>query len=93
MRYRSRRGTAAIATDSPSGVSRTRSRSGTAPGERRVLPVVHAGRVIPRKTERVHVAFRRVRQGEPVCCGMAGVFEMQWFGGGGVDSFCAMSTA
>src|SRR5260221_14435067 len=61
----------------------------TLPDERRVLPVVHAGCVIPRKTECVYMALRSMGKGEAVSGGMAGVFEVQRLGAVGIDALCA----
>src|SRR6185503_21351084 len=47
------------------------------PGEGRVLTVVLPAHVVPRETERVHVAPGGVRERERIRGGMAGVLEPQ----------------
>src|ERR1043166_4917156 len=63
----------------------------TPPGKRRVLPVVFAGRVVPPQAERVHVALRRMGEGESIRCRMARVVEVQRFRGIGIDALGALS--
>src|SRR6266540_2277528 len=58
----------------------------TPPGERRVLAIVLAGRVVPRKTKRVHVALHGMRERETIRGGMTRVVEMKRLGGVRVHS-------
>src|SRR5688500_13822381 len=74
MRIRSRRDKAAI----DGGLS-------TAPGERRVLPVVPAAHVVPGQTQRMDMAPRRMREGEDVRRRMTGVRKGDRLGSRGID--------
>src|SRR5712692_2437317 len=62
-----------------------------APGKRRVLSIVLATRVVPRQTERVHMARRCMSQREAIGGRMAGVFEVQRFRGARIDAHSGFS--
>ena len=63
----------------------------TPPGKRRVLSVVFAGDIVPRQTERMHVALRRMGEGEAIGGRMPRVIEVQRLGGIGIDTLGALS--
>src|SRR5262245_13599361 len=64
----------------------TAGRLRTPPGERRVLSVVLTADIVPRQPQRVNVAVRGVRDGEPVRGRVARAVEMQRLSRVGTDS-------
>src|SRR2546429_9236593 len=63
----------------------------TPPGKRCVLAVVLAGCIVPRQTERVYMALRRMGEGEAIRRGMTRVIEVQRRRGIGIDTLGALS--
>src|SRR5258708_12489076 len=61
----------------------------TAPGKWSVLSVILAARVVPRKTQRVHMALGCMRQGEAIRGRMTGIFKMERLRGPRIDPHCA----
>src|ERR1043166_4128780 len=96
MRYTQAR---AVMTTMQAGM-RTRSRRerapvgnklSTPPGKRRVLSVVLAARVVPRQTERLHVALRGMGEGKAIRGRMTRVIQVQRLRGIGIDTLGALS--